>query len=54
MLEPLVTNPALDSNVVSALKAVDVGEAELESEDVVIPAATDGSSDDALVIYQDY
>jgi hypothetical protein len=54
VLEPLVTNPALDSNVVSALKAIDVGEAELESEDVVIPSATAGSGDDALVIYQDY
>jgi hypothetical protein len=39
---------------VVTLKAVDVGEGELESEDVVIPAATDESSDDALVIYQDY
>jgi hypothetical protein len=54
MLEPLVTNPALDSSVVTELKAIDVGDAELESEDVVIPAATDDSTNDALVIYQDY
>ena len=37
------------------LKALkNVAEAELESEEVVIAAATDGSTDGALVIYQDY
>ena len=53
-LEPLVGTPLVDPNVVAVLGADDIAEPELEFDEALSPALTDGSSHDALVIYQDY
>ena len=53
-LEPLVGTPLMDPTVVAVLGADDIGAPELESEEARSSALIDGSSHDALVIYQDY
>jgi transposase InsO family protein len=53
-LEPLVGTPLMDPTVVAVLGADDITEPDLELEEALSPALTDGSSHDALVIYQDY
>jgi len=44
----------MDPTVVAVLGADDIGAPELESEEARSSALIDGSSHDALVIYQDY
>ncbi len=51
-LEPLVGT--LDPTVVAVFGADDIAESDLELEEALSPALNDGSSHDALVIYQDY
>ena len=53
-LEPLVGTPLMDPNVVEVFRADDIATPELELEEALGPALIDGSSHDALVIYQDY
>jgi transposase InsO family protein len=53
-LEPLVGTPLMDPAVVAVLGADDIAEPDLEVEEALNPALNDGSSHDALVIYQDY
>ncbi len=54
-LEPLVGTPLMDPTVVAVFGADDIAESELELDEALSPALTeDGSSHDALVIYQDY
>jgi hypothetical protein len=53
-LEPLVGTRLVDPNVVAVLGADDIAEPDLELEEALSPAPIDGSSHDALVIYQDY
>ena len=53
-LESLVGTPLMDSEVVAVLRADDIATPELELEEALGPALIDGSSHDALVIYQDY
>jgi hypothetical protein len=53
-LELLVGTPLMDSTVVAVLGADDIAESDLELEEALSPALNDGSSRDALVIYQDY
>jgi len=44
----------MDPNVVEVFRADDIATPELELEEALGPALIDGSSHDALVIYQDY
>jgi hypothetical protein len=44
----------MDPTVVAVLGADDIAEPDLELDEALSPALTDGSSHDALVIYQDY
>jgi hypothetical protein len=53
-LEPLVGTPLMDPTVVALLGADDIAPPELELEEALGPALIEGSSHDALVIYQDY
>jgi len=53
-LEPLVGTPLMDPAVVAVFGADDIAESDLELEEAFSPALNDGSSHDALVIYQDY
>ncbi|SRR6266508_2792493 len=52
VFDPLVGRPAIDTSVVTTLKAVDAAEAQLEMEEV--PGLATSTSGDELVIYQDY
>jgi putative transposase len=54
VLEPIIGDAAFDTSVVTALKAADVGESELQLEEILIPAATPATNDERLVIYADY
>ena len=53
-LEPLVGTPLMDPTVVAVFGADDIAESDLELEEAFSPVLNDGSSHDALVIYQDY
>jgi putative transposase len=53
-LEPLVGTPLMDPTIVALFGADDIAESDLELEEALSPALNDGSSHDALVIYQDY
>ena len=53
-LEPLVGTPLIDPTAVAVLGAEDIAEPDLELDEALSPALTDGSSHDALVIYHDY
>ena len=44
----------MDPTVVAVFGADDIAESDLELEEAFSPALNDGSSHDALVIYQDY